>query len=226
MREIYHKASWRLLSLLWLTLGAVALIAAGCAEPGQAPWRSTGSYPIDIFPEMHYNQSYKAQEPPRLAPPPDSVPVTGSELPLPALKADATSLQSSVSLPLSDTDRHRAAVLYQINCSMCHGKTSTGDGYVGQRFTVYPATTPPSFSSERIKALSPGEAYWSITNGSPPIPEGLPDDLPPETMAAFRMMPAFAKLLKSEDRWLLAHLINLGDADREALLDSTDAPGG
>ena len=27
---------------------------------------STGTYPVDIFPEMHYNQSYKANEPERL----------------------------------------------------------------------------------------------------------------------------------------------------------------
>ena len=41
---------------------------------------STGTYPIDIFPEMHYQQSYKIQEPPSLSAPPGSVPISGGEV--------------------------------------------------------------------------------------------------------------------------------------------------
>ena len=36
-----------------------------------------GSYPIELFSEMHYTQSYKAGEPDRLAPPSESVPWVG-----------------------------------------------------------------------------------------------------------------------------------------------------
>ena len=53
----------------------IFVLIAGC-KPGD-PFRSTGTYPIDIFQEMHYNQTYKAQEPPRLLPPSQSYPISG-----------------------------------------------------------------------------------------------------------------------------------------------------
>ncbi|MBI2858536.1 MAG: hypothetical protein HYX90_05600, partial [Chloroflexi bacterium] len=50
------------------------VLLAGCS--------STGSYPRDLFIEMHYQRSFRSQEPPRLYPAPFAVPVTGRELPL------------------------------------------------------------------------------------------------------------------------------------------------
>ena len=191
--------------LAWLLpLLGLALVVAGCAEPGQGPWRSTGSYPIDIYQEMHYNQTFKSQEPPRVLPPADSVPITGKELPLPELKADAKDLQNPETA--DSTTLERAAVLYQINCAACHGSTSLGDGLVGLKFADYGAPQPPAFSSNRVGALSPGEAFWSVTNGT-------------------GFMPPFGNLLKPKDRWLLVHLIGLSPAEREALLGRTKAPG-
>ena len=182
----------------------LALLAVGCGQPGEGPWRSTGSYPIDIFQEMHYNQSFKSQEPPRLSPPPDSVPVTGKELPLPALKADAQGLENPVGL--TDDAQQQAGVLYHINCAVCHGPISQGDSFVGQLFGKYGATEPPSFASDRVQLLTPGEAFWSITNG-------------------VGFMPPFGALLKPEQRWFLVHLISMPADQREALLGSTEAPG-
>ena len=59
---------------------------AGVAAAGIAACE-TGAYPVDIFPEMHYQQSYKAQEPDRLDVPVGAVPYyslkatkTGAEL--------------------------------------------------------------------------------------------------------------------------------------------------
>jgi mono/diheme cytochrome c family protein len=180
------------------------MAVAGCNEPGQGLWRSTGSYPLDIYPEMHYNQTYKSQEPPRLAPPPDSVPIAGKDLPLPALKTDAKPLQNPV---LVNADALRqAGVLYHVNCAVCHGQASAGDGFVGLKFAEYGAPQPPSFASDRVRALSAGEAFWSITNGT-------------------GFMPPFGRLLKQQDRWLLVHLIGLSPAEREALLAGTKAPG-
>ena len=174
----------------------VGILAAAC-EPGEAPYRSTGAYPIDIFPEMHYSPSYKAQEPPRLSPPADSVPITGKAIALPARKDDAAALVN----PVIPTDRafERAAAVYLVNCSMCHGLDSDGEGFVGLKFAQYNVTPPPSFNSERIQNLAAGEAYWSITNG-------------------FGFMPAFGNLLTPEDRWHLVHLIEATQSEREALL--------
>ena len=191
--------------LVWLLpLLGLALLAAGCNEPGDGPWRSTGSYPIDIFQEMHYNQTFKAQEPPRVLPPAGSVPITGKEVPLPAMKTDATGLQNPEQADPAALER--AAVLYHINCSTCHGSSSLGDGPVGLMLADYGAPQPPAFTSDRVEALSSGEAYWSITNG-------------------FGFMPPFGNLLNPRDRWLLVHLIELPASEREALLNRTEAPG-
>ena len=50
-------------TLLLVVLGTVALAC------------STGSYPVDVFTEMHYQQSYRSQEPPRLMPAEGAVPL-------------------------------------------------------------------------------------------------------------------------------------------------------
>ncbi len=163
-------------------MSAVVVFAA--CEPGD-PGRSTGSYPIDIFQEMHYNQSLKAQEPPRFAPPEGSIPVTGGYIPAPQ-KADAANLVSPFAI--NPDALERGALLYKQNCSMCHGLTAGGDGFVGDKFAPYPAPQPPAFSSGRIQSLTQGEKYASIANG-----------------AGF--MPPFQGLLTEEDRWALVALI-------------------
>lgn len=73
-----------------------SLFAIGCTQ---------GSYPVDIFYEMHYQQSYKAQEPPSLSAPEGSV----AWFPPP----ESTSF---------DSGRH----LFTVNCSMCHGTDAKG----------------------------------------------------------------------------------------------------
>ena len=67
---------------------------------------SRGSYPLDIFQEMHYHQSYKAQEPPRLDVPSEAVPMSTP-------KTMAT-----------------GEGLFSVNCTMCHGVGGRGDGAV------------------------------------------------------------------------------------------------
>ncbi len=83
----------------------------------------------------------------------------------------------------------------------CHGDTARGDGIVGELFRGYGVTAPPAFGSQRVRSLSPGEAYWSMTNG-------------------FGFMPAFGGLLTPEERWTLVHLVDLHDDEREVLLRS------
>ena len=79
------------------------LAAAGC---------TSGTYPVDIFYEQHYQQSYKSHEPPRLSG------VTGAVAYFPA--------------PPNTTD-DSGAHLYDINCSMCHGVNGRDSGLVLQR---------------------------------------------------------------------------------------------
>lgn len=87
-----------------LLLAGLALIAAlaavGC---------TSGSYPVDIFYEQHYQQSYKSHEPPRLGG------VAGAVAYYP---------------PPPNTTDDSAAHLYNVNCQMCHGDGAKGDGPV------------------------------------------------------------------------------------------------
>ena len=78
----------------------VSLAAIACTQ---------GSYPVDIFYEMHYQQSYKSHEPPRLSAPASSVAF------FPGPKSTSF-----------DTGQH----LFNVNCSMCHGELAKGDGPV------------------------------------------------------------------------------------------------
>ena len=115
--------------LYLLGLGLVlGMIAAGCAR---------GAYPLDFFYEMHYQQSYRSHEPPRLSPPEGSVPW----FPPPRSPAFADG-------------RH----LFEVNCAICHGPGAKGDGPVLTRmidaYGYRPAITP-DLTSPQVKAIGP-----------------------------------------------------------------------
>ena len=68
-----------------------------------------GTYPVDIFYEMHYQQSYKSHEPPRLSSP-----------------ASAVAFFPGPKSTSFNTGEH----LFVVNCSMCHGLDGKGTGPV------------------------------------------------------------------------------------------------
>tara|TARA_B100000686_G_scaffold49981_2_gene53641 strand:- start:18744 stop:19397 length:654 start_codon:yes stop_codon:yes gene_type:complete len=185
-------------------LSAIVLISvliAGCT-PGD-PFRSTGTYPIDIFQEMHYNQTYKAQEPPRLLPPSDSYPVTGGYIRI----ADLQDIETKAN-PLSDATR-RGALVYRQNCSTCHGLTGKGDGPTGDILAAYNVTQPPAFGDgdgivvireSGTNVLSAGKAYQSIAAG-------------------YGYMPAFEGLLSPDDIWAVIALIDASVSERQETLE-------
>ena len=77
----------KILNIKTLIMSSILMLfIAGCGEPPP-------TYPLDIFPEMHYNPSYKTQEPPALTAPSDSVPITGKEV--------IYTLKEAQALPLS-----------------------------------------------------------------------------------------------------------------------------
>ncbi len=145
----------RLLPLVGLAIVA-GLLAVGCSQ---------GSYPLDIFYEMHYQPSYKAQEPPRLSPPASAVPWYGSTPPQP------TSFAGS--------GKH----IFETNCAMCHGATGQGDGQVLARMVVdygYQTTDAallnPNLTSEAAKSVDRDGLRNTVANG-------------------VNLMPSFSKLL-------------------------------
>ncbi|MDA1127274.1 MAG: cytochrome c [Chloroflexi bacterium] len=112
----------------------LGLVLVGCSQ---------GSYPVDIFYEQHYQQSYRSGEPPRL---------TGM--------ADAVAFYP----PPASSVTNSGADLYRVNCQMCHGADAKGtgpvltkmrDGY-GYEPIVDPnlTTRPPSFIESRLGATA------------------------------------------------------------------------
>ena len=148
----------RLLPLVGLAIVA-GMLAVGCSQ---------GSYPLDIFYEMHYQPSYKAHEPPRLSPPASAVPWYGSTPPQP------TSFAGS--------GKH----IFETNCAMCHGVTGEGDGQVLGRMIVdygYQTTDAallnPNLTSEAAKSVDRDGLRNAVANG-------------------VNLMPPFAKLLTED----------------------------
>lgn len=195
-------------TLLLLAAAVVAVSVAACS-PGD-PFRSTGAYPIDVFQEMHYNQSQKAQEPPRFLPPEGSYPVEGGFIPVSAIE-DVNALENP--LPNDSLTMRRGALLFKQNCSACHGFTAAGDGPAGVILADYGINQPPAFGdgegvvvvrTTATTELTPGNAYGSISGG-------------------FAAMPAFEGLLSETDRWALVTLIDATVAERQAALDAINA---
>ena len=156
----------------------VAVVAAGCAN---------GTYPLDFFYEMHYQQIYQSHEPPRLSPPASAVPVTGRDLP-------------STTNPIEGQRAEEGERLFQTNCVICHGTGGKGDGLVLQKFLVgkygyqyAPDLSPDLTSTEGAgfaARIPDGQVFAWITAG---VSNGL--------------MPSFSKLLTVEERWLLVNYI-------------------
>ena len=128
-----YVASLRGFRLLFLVL-ACGLLVGACSK---------GTYAVEIFPEQHYQQSFKRQEPPRIDPPEGAVPVTGREVPLDFVTADKTTNP----VALSEGVIQKGAELYRVNCSMCHGLGARGDGTVGAVLAQEGYAHPPNLLS-------------------------------------------------------------------------------
>ena len=168
-----------LLPLLFAALATVGIVASGCSQ---------GSYPLDIFYEMHYQPSYKAHEPPRLSVPASAVPWYGSRAPEP------TSFAGS--------GKH----IFEANCVMCHGPQGLGNGPVLARMVVdYGYQTVdlpiqnPNLTSEAAKSLD--------RNGLRGVIEG-----------GVSVMPSFRKLLTADQIQLVLDYVQgcIQDGDAAA----------
>lgn len=131
--------------------------------------------------DMHDQESFKPQEPPRLSAPAAAVPVQGRvpvrpgvplENPVPA---DAPSLA-------------RGAELYRINCALCHGTPEAFPGKVGARMQP----PPPDLREARIRELSDGDLFQRITFG-------------------FGRMPPFELRIGYTDRWHIVNYVKSFD---------------
>lgn len=173
-------------SLLVLVVLVLAIAATGCLA-------KSGTYaPIDWAAEMHYNQSYRAQEPPRLASPLGAVPFkfASDTRELTREPAIGPADYSGLTSPITRTAATSSAgtELFRVNCSMCHGAQGLGDGRVSDFLVAYGYIPAPDLTTEGTAAKTDGDLYGILTNG-------------------INVMPIFKNLLSPSDRWLLVDYI-------------------
>lgn len=175
----------RRVKLMWIiaAIAVLGILSTAC-------FPKQGAYPIEIFTEMHYSQSFKAQEPPRL----DAV--RGAEV--------FVSLGTDGVLAMTERqerayDPAMAAELFRVNCSVCHGVGGQGDGAINQHLTAT-------------------DSYYASQNGGqtyPPAPNILESSRTKFTDDAFfafisngqNVMPKFRLLLSEEDRWDIVNYV-------------------
>ena len=162
----------------WLMLGAIVLASTACYP---------GSYPLDIFPELHYQPSQRRLEPQRLSPPSGAVPVTGGRAQY--TFAEAQNLTNPA--PRTQASLASAQQVFQINCATCHGQDGRGQGPMAQYFVQAGQEPPVDFTGQRARARTDGQLFWLITNG-------------------IGNMPSFANLLSDDERWAMVNVIRAG----------------
>jgi mono/diheme cytochrome c family protein len=106
-----------------------------------------------------------------------------------AVPAAARDLSNPVAADPASVERGRQ--VYLANCSACHGVRADGGGPTAPDIVPRPGTI-----LEAVRAATPGELYYRITNGYVGTP-----------------MPAFSSSLTESERWdLVNYLRSLGHA--------------
>ncbi len=167
-----HNIKQKLLVTVAVSASALGLVAC-----------EVGAYPLDIFPEMHYQQSYKTQEPPAVPTPSGSIPIQGREV-----VQTPEQLATAENPMVTNEDQASVTVagskLFATNCAMCHGNLADGESEVAFRFTDAGVRAPPSLTSGPAAAYSDGILFSILTHGQ-------------------SNMPAFQRLLTTDERWML-----------------------
>jgi cytochrome c5 len=208
-----------LISLLFI----IAIIAVF----GFRGQKSTGS-PLEVFPDMVRQMKVRAQAPLNFFPDGRGPrpPVTGTlpigyEMPKPETIATGEALQKhprvgfSVGTDYYDTGKmgdnwgtgiplevtrelmERGQQRFNITCAMCHGATAAGNGIAKQ----HGLATVVTLQDERIRKMSDGEIFNTITNGK-------------------NTMMAYGPNIIVADRWaIIAYLRALQRSQNAAIAD-------
>ncbi len=164
--------------LMVVVLMLASVTVSACAV------QESNTYPVETFSEMHFSQSFKMQEPPRLAPLADSVVFGSAGGPGQVLNVPDKRERAY--------DPTVAGNLYRVNCSVCHGDLGLGDG-------------------KAVRHLTSANSFYASENGGDTYgaPPNLVDSAATrlterDTMVGFVtsgavVMPPFGKLLPEED---------------------------
>ena len=97
-----------------------------------------------------------------------------------------------VTLPMLKRGQQR----YNIYCAPCHGQVGDGNGIIVKKGYL----PPPSFHSERIRALEDGAVYDIISNG-------------------IRNMPSYAHQIPVQDRWAIVAYVQALQKSQNATIN-------
>lgn len=168
---------------LLIALASFALLATACVQ-------DSGTYPIEIFTEMHYSQAFRSQEIPRLPGVASAVVYEGQGNVQDVLNV----LPANIAHPY---DAKAGAELFRVNCSVCHGTQGLGDGPAAGHITstgsAWFADTgaayngPPNLQDSRTR-LSEDAMFGIVTSG-------------------ILVMPRFGPLLSEAERWDIVRYI-------------------
>lgn len=104
-------------------------------------------------------------------------------------------------LTMNEAFLKRGQERYNINCSVCHGKTGQANGIVGQ----YGLAAIANLVDDRVKAMPDGQLYNTVTNGK-------------------NTMGAYGPQIAVEDRWaIVAYLRVLQRSTSGKLADLPEA---
>lgn len=161
-------------------LALIATVLAAAALTGC----EAGAYPLDIFPEMHYQESYRVQEPPFVQIPPGSISTEGAEYVI--AQAEMTNLDNPI--PAGAASLAKGSEIFRVNCSMCHGAGADGQSAVVGQFSASGVRPPPSLLIGTATVVSDGYLYGILTHGQV-------------------NMPSFQKLLTPQERWVVINYV-------------------
>jgi mono/diheme cytochrome c family protein len=123
---------------------------------------------VDFVGFMEDQPSIDYQEPPRVLPPEEAVPLSRS-----AYLDEANTAVNPV--PADAISLQRGGVLFDLHCAVCHGAKGEGNGTV-VRFWQEDARRPANLTETRLKQYPDGALYTLISNGvgtMPPLRENL-----------------------------------------------------
>jgi mono/diheme cytochrome c family protein len=105
-------------------------------------------------------------------------------------------LATEFPFPITEEVLARGQERYNVYCTPCHGYAGYGDGIIVQRGL----TPPPSFHTDRLRAVPVGHIFDVITNG-------------------FGVMYSYGDRIQPEDRWAIVAYIQALQLSQNATLD-------
>jgi mono/diheme cytochrome c family protein len=185
----------------WARIAIAAAVLAGCDNGGSTPdW----SRMIDQPKLRSYGATDAFTDGRAMRPVPAGA-IPRDWIADPAVRTGRTAAGDDVdAVPLAltrarlDRGRQRFAIV----CAPCHGIAGDGESVVARTMQ---RRRPPSLFEPRIAGLAPGAQYRAITAG-------------------YGVMPSYAALLSTEDRWAVVAYLRTLELSRTARLD--DLPAG